>query len=758
MKKLLAILAMLLALLMIGAVAIAAESTDANDDDQGSSTREGIPYEDIRRVHTLDEHDVSFDQVLREPTCSVKGIARYICLNDPTHFHEAYIATLPHTWKITTKKIGTKDVCCEIHKVCTVCGAEEVTVVKVHEWSSESGDKNWGRVTDEPTCTVPGKAEDYCLVCGLVNDYVKPRVIEPIPHEYVEVDIATCLDEKAIIVEKCKFCGKFVVDDKGEVIKTEKEKDPNKDYHDWDEWVMESPATCAAPESWVRFCKRCGDKQQKNEGDRLEAKWVIKARSRLQDCFHEEVTWECELCHGKVNGVVVPDHQDKKEVREVEAHVYKIEEKYHVPGEKEGEPTKKPTCTEPGYDEYYCIYSEDHKTHKIEIPALGHDWSDWELRIAPNQGDNEYGYWLRECNRCHIHEEKVAQHQPAELCGNDHDFIIWSEKSVAPTCTEKGSILKVCSKCGTEEIVEVPALGHDLIEEVVTEATCAKAGKKLISCTRCDYMKTVAIEKLAHTEEEIPAVAGGCLTDGSTAGKKCSVCGEILVAPEKIPAIGHHDYVKVDAVEPTCTEVGYTAGTKCSVCGDVLVAPVEIPAKGHTVVEVAAVEPTCTKAGSTAGKTCSVCNEVIEAVKEVPATGHKWDDGKITKEATPTEDGVKTFTCTACGETKTEVVPFEFDEEAAYKLEDMSYGANKITGKAVHDATTVESDKLYARVTVFFVGGTYAVFSDYVEDGVIDIEVHGTVLAVSVSLTGSKNVVPGAEMVIFDTWGEYYND
>ena len=111
-----------------------------------------------------------------------------------------------------------------------------------------------------------------------------------------------------------------------EVIKTEKEKDPNKDYHDWDEWVMESPATCAAPESWVRFCKRCGDKQQKNEGNRLEAKWVIKARSRLQDCFHEEVTWECELCHGKVNGVVVPDHQDKKEVREVEAHVYKIEE------------------------------------------------------------------------------------------------------------------------------------------------------------------------------------------------------------------------------------------------------------------------------------------------------------------------------------------------------------------------------------------------------------------------------------------------
>ncbi|MFQ9390174.1 MAG: hypothetical protein ACLR1V_16505 [Coprococcus sp.] len=33
------------------------------------------------------------------------------------------------------------------------------------------------------------------------------------------------------------------------------------------------------------------------------------------------------------------------------------------------------------------------------------------------------------------------------------------------------------------------------------------------------------------------------------------------------------------------------------------------------------------------------------------------DDGKVTKEATCTEDGVKTNTCTVCGETKTEIIP-----------------------------------------------------------------------------------------------------
>ena len=36
---------------------------------------------------------------------------------------------------------------------------------------------------------------------------------------------------------------------------------------------------------------------------------------------------------------------------------------------------------------------------------------------------------------------------------------------------------------------------------------------------------------------------------------------------------------------------------------------------------------------------------------------HVWDNGKVTKEPTETETGVKTFTCTRCGETKTGVIP-----------------------------------------------------------------------------------------------------
>ena len=45
-------------------------------------------------------------------------------------------------------------------------------------------------------------------------------------------------------------------------------------------------------------------------------------------------------------------------------------------------------------------------------------------------------------------------------------------------------------------------------------------------------------------------------------------------------------------------------------------------------------------------------------VKEDPCKdGHKWDGGKVTTPASETAEGVKTFTCTQCGTTRTEPIP-----------------------------------------------------------------------------------------------------
>ena len=53
---------------------------------------------------------------------------------------------------------------------------------------------------------------------------------------------------------------------------------------------------------------------------------------------------------------------------------------------------------------------------------------------------------------------------------------------------------------------------------------------------------------------------------------------------------------------------------------------------------------------------CDSCGAVVDT-KTIPAAGHKWNEGTVTKEATCTEAGEKTYTCDVCGETKTEAIP-----------------------------------------------------------------------------------------------------
>ena len=111
-----------------------------------------------------------------------------------------------------------------------------------------------------------------------------------------------------------------------------------------------------------------------------------------------------------------------------------------------------------------------------------------------------------------------------------------------------------------------------------------------------------------------------------------------------------------NAKEATCTEPGYTVDTYCKDCNEKIAGGEEIPAKGHTEVVDEAVAATCTTPGKTEGKHCSVCNEILVAQEVIPAKGHSWDKGVITTSPTCSDAGVKTYTCTVCSETKTEVL------------------------------------------------------------------------------------------------------
>ena len=78
-----------------------------------------------------------------------------------------------------------------------------------------------------------------------------------------------------------------------------------------------------------------------------------------------------------------------------------------------------------------------------------------------------------------------------------------------------------------------------------------------------------------------------------------------------------------------------------------------VEAHTHSYTDVVTA-PTCTAKGYTT-HTCSCGDSYVDTY--VDALGHAWDSGKVTKPATSTETGIKTYTCTRCGATKTVTIP-----------------------------------------------------------------------------------------------------
>ena len=231
------------------------------------------------------------------------------------------------------------------------------------------------------------------------------------------------------------------------------------------------------------------------------------------------------------------------------------------------------------------------------------------------------------------------------------------DAAVAATCETAGKTEgSHCSVCGTvlKAQTTVAALGHSWDGGKVTKAaTCTAAGTKTYTCTRCKKTRTETIAATGHKAVKDAAVAATCETAGKTEGSHCSICGTVLKAQTTTAALGHSwDGGKVTKAA-TCT----AAGTKTYTCTRCKKTRTEtIAATGHKVVKDAAVAATCETAGKTEGSHCSVCNTVIKAQTTTAALGHSWDSGKVTKAATCTTAGTKTYTCTRCKKTRTETI------------------------------------------------------------------------------------------------------
>lgn len=365
--------------------------------------------------------------------------------------------------------------------------------------------------------------------------------------------------------------------------------------------------------------------------------------------------------------------------------------------EEEGTVTQKQTCTEPEITTYKCIRTDAYdgyvcdKKKKVETkPALGHAWD--EGKITKEATCSETGVKTYTCSRC-------GGTKTEEIPKTKHDY----EEHVvkAPTCTEKGISYYVCKNCRlTTSRRQTPATGHihtevrnqkdatykengytgdtyckdcgkkletgtvipklvekehDYGEWIPDQApTCKKYGTRYRICKNCGDREVDVLDKVDHTWELVSTTPATC-TIGEIQHYKCSVCGETKDVTLSNP-LGEHSWDNGKVTKKaTCTEDGEKTYT-CTVCNTTKTEV--IPATGHQHKEVRnAKKATCTEDGYTGDTYCKDCGAKLESGTVINKLGHTWDNGVITKEATETEEGIKTYTCKTCGETKTEKIP-----------------------------------------------------------------------------------------------------
>ena len=193
--------------------------------------------------------------------------------------------------------------------------------------------------------------------------------------------------------------------------------------------------------------------------------------------------------------------------------------------------------------------------------------------------------------------------------------------------------------------------------EIITEATCTEEGEKKFTCSICGDEKTEKVSATGHQHTEIRnKKEATCKETGYSGDTWCKDCGKKILSGQTIAKTENHswDAGKV-TTKATCTEEGEKTFT-CSICGDEKTE--KISATGHQHTEIRnKKEATCKETGYSGDTWCKDCGKKILSGQTIAKTeDHSWNQGEITKEPTCKEKGEKTFTCSICGNTKTEKV------------------------------------------------------------------------------------------------------
>lgn len=168
-----------------------------------------------------------------------------------------------------------------------------------------------------------------------------------------------------------------------------------------------------------------------------------------------------------------------------------------------------------------------------------------------------------------------------------------------------------------------------------------------------------------HTHDYQAEVTAPTCTEQGYTTYTCPEDGDSYVG-NYVPALGHApaEAVRENETAATCVSEGsYDSVVYCSRCGEELSrGKVTVDATGHSpaaAVRENEIAATCVSAGSYDSVVyCAECGEELSREEvTVEASGHAWDEGTVRTEATCAQAGEVVYTCTLCGETRTESVP-----------------------------------------------------------------------------------------------------
>ena len=303
-----------------------------------------------------------------------------------------------------------------------------------------------------------------------------------------------------------------------------------------------------------------------------------------------------------------------------------------------------------------------------------HKLSDWTL--IRELSCTESGLWHRTCLEC---GEAVFVRRQTATGHTEGEYV----KTVLAGCVTLGYDEYTCTVCGENYHTNyTDSHGHTMGDWITdSEPTCTILGSKHRECLVCKEVENEPIAQISHNYTGSQTKEPTCTVEGIMT-YVCLDCGDIYEEP--VPVIPHnHEKVAVDEKlllllleKLPSISVEYDSGDayvyKCVDCGHLSVEDSDDvgssikPADTHVLGDYGVIKAACCIAPALYGRSCVTCGEVLEIhlVGDKDASAHAYETN-VTKPASCKEDGQKAFTCTDCGDFKTEAIS---------KTDDHSYG------------------------------------------------------------------------------------